>query len=50
MLGAALSTLSKARDFFCTLADIKAILTTQLSGVPSKLETFSAAIDVGYRV
>jgi indolepyruvate ferredoxin oxidoreductase beta subunit len=50
MLGAALSKLSGARDFFCTLADIQAVLTTQLSGAPSKLEIFKAAIDAGYRV
>jgi indolepyruvate ferredoxin oxidoreductase, beta subunit len=50
MLGAMLSKLSGARDFFCTLEDIKAVLATQLSGAPSKLETFKAAIDAGYRV
>jgi indolepyruvate ferredoxin oxidoreductase, beta subunit len=50
MLGAVLSKLSGTRDFFCTLDDIKAVLTTQISGAPSKLGTFTAAIDAGYLV
>ena len=50
MLGAALSRLSGTKDLFCTLADIQAVLNTQVSGAPSKLEKFTAAIDAGYRV
>ena len=49
MLGAALSKLSP-NDLFCTLADIQAVLNTQISDTPSKLEKFSAAIITGYRV
>jgi indolepyruvate ferredoxin oxidoreductase beta subunit len=50
MLGAALSRLSGTQGLFCTLADIRAVLNTQISGAPSKQETFAAAIDAGYRV
>ena len=50
MLGAALSKLSGTQDLFCTLADIQAVLNTQISGSPLKLEKFTAAIDAGYRV
>ena len=50
MLGAALSKLSGTQDFFCTLDDIKTVLSTQIFGTSSKLETFTAAIDAGYRV
>ena len=50
MLGAALSRLSATKDLlFCTLADIQAVLNTQVSGAPSKLEKLSAAIGAGYR-
>ncbi len=48
MLGAALSRLGP-QDLFCTLADIQVVLKRQVSGAPSKLETFKAAIDAGYR-
>jgi indolepyruvate ferredoxin oxidoreductase, beta subunit len=50
MLGASLSRFSNTQGLFCTLADIQAVLNTQISGAPSKLETFTAAIDAGYRV
>ena len=50
MLGAALSKLSRSKDMFCALADIQAVLNVQVSGDPSKLEKFTAAIDAGYRV
>ena len=50
MLGAALSRFSGTKDLFCTLADIQAVLNTQVSGAPSKLEKFTTAIDAGYRV
>ena len=50
MLGAALSRLSSSKDLFCALADIQAVLNVQVSGDPSKLEKFKAAIDAGYRV
>ncbi len=50
MLGAALSKLSSSKDLFCALADIQAVLNVQVSGDPSKLEKFAAAIDAGYRV
>jgi len=49
MLGAAISRLSGSKVLFSTLADIKAVLNTQVSGAPSKLEKFTAAIDAGYR-
>jgi indolepyruvate ferredoxin oxidoreductase, beta subunit len=49
MLGAAISRLSGSKDLFCSLADIQAVLNTQVSGAPSKLEKFTAAIDAGYR-
>lgn len=50
MLGAALSRFSGTKDLFCMLADIQAVLNTQVSGAPSKLEKFTTAIDAGYRV
>ncbi len=50
MLGAALSKLSGTKDLFCKLADILAALNTHVSGAPSKLDKFTAAIDAGYRV
>lgn len=50
MLGAALARLSSSKDLFCTPADIREVLSTQVSGTPSKLEKFTAAIDAGYRV
>ncbi len=50
MLGAALSKLSASKDLFCTLADIHAVLNTQISGASTKLEKMTAAIDAGYRV
>ncbi|MFH0997286.1 MAG: 2-oxoacid:acceptor oxidoreductase family protein [Pseudomonadota bacterium] len=50
ILGAALSRLSGTKDLFCTPADIRAVLNAQVSGSPSKLEKFTAAIDAGYRV
>jgi indolepyruvate ferredoxin oxidoreductase, beta subunit len=51
MLGASLSRLSGTpQGLFCTLADIQAVLNTQISGASSKLETLTSAIDAGYRV
>jgi indolepyruvate ferredoxin oxidoreductase beta subunit len=50
MLGAALARLSSSKELFCTPADIQAVLSAQVSGTPSKLEKFTAAIDAGYRV
>ena len=48
MLGAALSRLSGDIALFCTLADIQAALNMQVSGTPSKLKAFTAAIAAGY--
>jgi indolepyruvate ferredoxin oxidoreductase, beta subunit len=50
VLGAALSRLSGLKNLFCTLADIQAVLNTQVSGASSKLDKFTAAIDAGYRI
>ncbi|MBI5589910.1 MAG: 2-oxoacid:acceptor oxidoreductase family protein [Deltaproteobacteria bacterium] len=50
MLGAALARFSDSKDLFCTLDDIQAVLNAQLTGAPSKLEKFTAAIDAGYRI
>lgn len=49
VLGAALSKLSDSKDIFCTLADIQAVLETQVSGASSKLDKFTAAVHAGYR-
>ena len=50
MLGAVLSRLFGTQDLFCTLVDTQAVLKVQILGQPSKLETFTAAIDAGYRI
>lgn len=49
VLGAALSKLSSTNDLFCSLADIQAVLNMQVSGLPSKLDQFTAAVNAGYR-
>lgn len=48
MLGAALSRLAEGGALFCTLADILSVLNVQMSGAPSKLASFIAAIQAGY--
>ncbi len=49
MLGAALSRLAGNNGPFCTLDDILSVLNRQMSGDPTKLESFSAAIQAGFR-
>lgn len=49
MLGAALSRLAGKNVLFCTLDDILSVLNRQMAGAPSKLESFTSAIQTGYR-